>query len=168
MDVLDRLLAHDVWTTRQLLLLSRDLTDEQLDRPFDIGHRTLRRTFAHLIGNMEVWTDLMYERPVRPHPEPRAVAESVPGLIARLDVVSPDFAALATRVRDEGRFDARWMDRLDTPPREKTYGGAIAHLITHSMQHRAEASHILTRLGVSDVPEGDVLSWEDATQRGNA
>ena len=59
MDLLDRLLAHDAWTTRQLLLRSRDLTDAQLDRPFDIGHETLRRTFVHIIGNMEVWTDLL-------------------------------------------------------------------------------------------------------------
>ena len=32
MDLLDRLLGHDAWTTRQLLLLCRGLTDEQLDR----------------------------------------------------------------------------------------------------------------------------------------
>lgn len=165
MDLLDRLLGHDADTTRHLLLLSRDLTDAQLDRPFDIGHETLRRTFVHIIRNMEVWTDLLDERPVRPRPEPPRSTESVSGLIARLDAVVPEFAALARRVRDEGRYDDWWTDVLDDPPQQKTYGGAIAHLITHSMLHRSEALHILTRLGVPDVPEGDVLSWENSARR---
>lgn len=59
MDVLDRLLGHDAWTTRELLLRSLHLTDDELDRDFDIGHRTLRLTFLHIIRNMEVWTDLI-------------------------------------------------------------------------------------------------------------
>lgn len=166
MDLLDRLLGHDAATTRQLLLLSRDLSDEQLDRPFDIGHETLRATFRHVIGNMEVWTDLMRERPVRPRPEPRAETESIVGLIARLDAITPDFADLAASIRDAGRWDDIWTDILDDPPREKTYGSAIGHLLTHSMFHRGEVQHILKRLGVPAIPEGDLLSRERAARRG--
>ena len=62
MDLLDRLLRHDAWTTRQLLLLCLGLTDEQLDREFDIGHRTARATLQHIIFNVEVWSDLMAGR----------------------------------------------------------------------------------------------------------
>jgi uncharacterized damage-inducible protein DinB len=164
MDLLDRLLGHDAATTRQLLLLSRDLSDEELDRPFDIGHRTLRATFRHIIGNMEVWTDLMRERPARTA-QP-AGADSVAALLARLDAVAPDFAALAAQIRDEGRWDDLWTDVLDDPPQQKTYGGAIGHLLTHSMGHRGEVLHILARLGVPDLPEGDLLGWEMARRRG--
>ena len=46
MDLLDRLLGHDRWTTARLLNLSRGLTDVQLDQPFDVGHQSLRTTFA--------------------------------------------------------------------------------------------------------------------------
>ena len=46
MDLLDRLLKHDRWATDQLLEVSRGLSDAQLDQAFDIGHRTLRETFA--------------------------------------------------------------------------------------------------------------------------
>jgi uncharacterized damage-inducible protein DinB len=166
MDVLDRLLAHDYWTTRSLLVLSCDLPDAQLDRPFDIGHETLRRTFIHIIRNMEVWTDLLYERPVRPRAT-AASTQSIPGLIARLDAIAPDFAAIARRIRDEGREDDCFTDVLDDPPRRKTYGGAIGHLITHSMQHRSEVLHILKRLGKEDLPEGDLLTWESAVRNGH-
>jgi uncharacterized damage-inducible protein DinB len=166
MDLLDRLLGHDYATTRQLLILSSDLSDVELDRPFDIGHETLRRTFVHIIGNMEVWTDLLYERPVRPRGASAPEMESIPGLIARLDAIAPDFAAIARRIRDEGRYDDCFTDVLDDPPRRKTYGGTIGHLITHSMQHRSEVLHILKRLGVPDLPEGDLLSWEDSDRGG--
>jgi len=54
MDLLDRLLGHDAWTTRQLLLCCRGLTDAELDREFDIGHRTVRATLLHIIRNDEV------------------------------------------------------------------------------------------------------------------
>lgn len=168
MDLLDRLLAHDAWTTRQLLLRSRDLTDAHLDRRFDIGHETLRRTFAHIIGNMEVWTGLLRERPTRPRIAPAAASDSIPSLLARLDAIAPEFASVARRMRDEGRYDAHFTDVLDDPPRQKTFGGTIAHLITHSMQHRSEALHILKRLGVPDLPEGDVLSWEETADHGLA
>lgn len=42
MDLLDRLLGHDAWTTHQLLRRAESLNEEQLDQDFDIGHRTVR------------------------------------------------------------------------------------------------------------------------------
>ena len=80
MDLLDRLLGHDAWTTRQLLLRCRDLTDEQLDRPFDIGDRSLRETFLHILEIMEVWTDRIATRPIRSLPEG---PDTVAGLLDR-------------------------------------------------------------------------------------
>jgi uncharacterized damage-inducible protein DinB len=57
-------------------------------------------------------------------------------------------------------WDETWLDVLDDPPARKTYGGAIAHVITHSMHHRAQLLWMLRHLGVRGLPEGDVLSWE--------
>ena len=68
MDILDRLIAHDAWTTRQLLLACQPLPDELLDKEFDIDQRSLRKTFLHIIDNMETWTDLIYERPAIARP----------------------------------------------------------------------------------------------------
>ena len=52
MDILDRLLAHDTWTTQQLLNECAGLSDELLDKNFDIDHRSLRETFLHMIENL--------------------------------------------------------------------------------------------------------------------
>ena len=160
MDILDRLLGHDTWTTRQLLLRSRPLTDEQLDREFDIAHRSVRATLLHMIRNMEVWTDLIAEQPIRPSENDKPQGRSVDGLLRRLDVVAADLAAVSTRIAREGRLDEFFTDHLDNPPSKKTYGGAIVHIITHSMHHRAQLLYMLRRLGVKDLIEGDVLSWE--------
>ena len=47
-------MGHDAWTTTRLLEMSRELEDSQLDREFDVGHRTLRATFEHMVFSMEV------------------------------------------------------------------------------------------------------------------
>jgi uncharacterized damage-inducible protein DinB len=167
MDILDRLLGHDAWTTRQLLLRCRELTDEQLDRDFDIGHRSVRATLSHIIRNMEVWTDLIVGQSVRSDEGTQSSGRSVEGLIRRLDVAAVELAAIATRIVREGRLDERWVDHLDNPPTEKTYGGAITHVLTHNMHHRAQVLYLLRRLGVRNLIEGDVLSWE-AQRKGSA
>ena len=43
--------------------------------------------------------------------------------------------------------------------------GARVHdkVISDDMHHRAELLHMLGKLGVPDLPEGDVLGWEAQT-----
>jgi uncharacterized damage-inducible protein DinB len=161
MDLLDRLLAHDAWTTAQLLAVARTLPDEHLDKEFDVGRKTLRATFHHIIRNMEVWTDCMTgDLP----PRDTEADQSAPQLAARLDIAAVDLAAFARSIRERGAWDELWTDPLDDRPTVKSFGGAIAHVITHSMHHRAQILYMLRRLGVRDLPEGDVLSWESAVQ----
>lgn len=161
MDLLDRLLGHDAWTTSQLLARCRELPDTALDEPLGIDHGSLRATLDHMIGNVEVWTDLIAERPVDRSP----VDTSLEGLIARHERGYASFAALARAVRDAGRWDDTFVDTLDDPPRAKTFGGAVAHVITHDMNHRAGLLAMLAQLGVENLPEGDALSWEEQLER---
>lgn len=153
MDLLDRLLAHDTWTTRQLLLRCQQLTDEQLDQEFDIAHRSVRNTLAHIIFNLEAWTDCMQGQPIR-----QSTGQSVPALMDRLDQASNDLAALAQGIAARNAWDEKWTDPEDG--KQRSYGGTIAHVITHSMHHRAQLLYMLRLLGLTDLPEGDVLSWE--------
>jgi len=160
MDLLDRLLAHDQWTTARLLDLSRDLTDARLDQPFDVGHRILRETFEHMIVSVEVWAAAMAEQPVDAPPADRSLA----ALIERHERSSTTFATVARRVRDEQRLDDTFLDPWTQAATRRTFGGTVIHVILHDAQHRSEALHILERLGVPDLPEGDPLEWEDQTR----
>jgi uncharacterized damage-inducible protein DinB len=160
MDLLDRLLGHDAWTTRHLLLRCEELSDAQLDQAFDIGHRSVRATLLHIIRNIEVWSDLMAGQPVRANLNDQSPGRSVPGMMTRLDLAAADLSAVAHSVAQRGGWDEQWLDHLDDPPAHKTYGASIAHIITHSMHHRAQVLYMLRRLGLVGLPEGDVFSWE--------
>lgn len=155
MDLLDRLLGHDAWTTRQLLLACESLPDELLDREFDIDHHSLRGTFLHMIENLETWTDLLYEREVQ-----RKDGMSIRELKSRLSDASREFSKIAQQVAREGRFDDCFLDTLDSPPRLKTFGGAIGHVLTHDMHHRAQIMFLMENAGLTEHIEGDLLSWE--------
>jgi uncharacterized damage-inducible protein DinB len=141
LDLLDRLLEHDAWTTRRVLEFAQTLSDEQLDQVFDIGHRTFRETARHMVGNIEVWTDLMAGRPMRQMP---SASPSLVDLQRRFEAAYSDFAQVACATRDAGQLNGLYVDVLDEPP----------HM------HRAELLHMLERLGVRGLIEGDVLSWE--------
>jgi uncharacterized damage-inducible protein DinB len=157
MDLLDRLLEHDRWATNQLLELSDGLSDAQLDQEFDVGHRTLRETFHHMIFNIEAWTDVIEEQPIQ------AVhgVLSVAALREWHDRAYDEFAVLARRVRDEGRMEDLFVDSYGERLR---YGGAIVHVILHNAEHRTDALHILSRLGLPEVPEVDHALWDHVSR----
>lgn len=160
MDLLDRLLGHDAWTTRQLLLACAGLPDAQLDQPLASDQGCLRQTFVHLIENMELWTDLMAERPLQGQ---ERMGQSIPELLTRLGAVSRDFAYLARQVARQNRYDDCFVDVLDNPPRLKTFGGGIGHVLTHNMHHRAQIMALMEAVGLQEHIEGDLLSWESQT-----
>ena len=158
MDIIDRLLAHDIWTTRQLLMACKSLPDPSLDQEFDIDQGSLRMTFVHMIENLEIWTDLICERPVQ-----RRKGNTISELLDRLGLAGRDFANVTRKIVREQRFDDCFLDTLDQPPRLKTYGGAIGHVITHNMHHRAQVMFLMEKVGLKEHIEGDLLSWESSS-----
>jgi uncharacterized damage-inducible protein DinB len=153
MDLLDQLLDHDDWATTTLLEASIDLTNEQLDQQFDIGHRTLRATYEHMIPNVAFWAGLMTGRPVDPEMSDRTVAE----MIDDHKRFYAEFAATARRFRDEHSLDDTYLDHYGV---RKSMGGTILMVVLHNTEHRTEVQHFLQRLGVRDVPEVDPGIWE--------
>lgn len=157
MDLLDRMLGHDEWTTAKLITVSQELTEAQLDQEFDIGHRTLRATFDHMILSTEFWTGVMTGQPI-PY---ESTYSPLSALLERHQRSYATFANLARRLRDEQRFDDTFVDFYNYP---QTFGATILHLVFHNVQHRSDVLHILQRLGVPDLPEADPQEWEHDTQ----
>ncbi len=158
MDLLDRLLGHDAWTTAQFLDRCASFSEAQLDRDFDIGPGTLRKTFDHIIWNMEAWCAGMDGATSIQRPTDRSIA----GFQRRLQAAAEHLQQLARRVADANAWDECYTDHLDQPPSQRRFGTAIAHVITHSMHHQAQVLNMLKRSGITDLPEGDVFSWENA------
>jgi len=164
MDILDRYLGYEAWTFRYFIERCRELTPAQLHQPFDIGHGTVLDTINHIIVNIEVWTDLMRELPVRDLPPVAANADSY---LQRFDAAMADFADYARLLAVEGRLDGTYLDVLDAPPKPKTFGGTLLHVLTHTTMHRWEIQHMLQRLGLSALIEGDVLGYEHSSDSGS-
>jgi uncharacterized damage-inducible protein DinB len=155
MDMFERMLGFDRWTTARFLDLSRSLTDAQLDQEFDIGHRTLRATFDHINAMLDYWTTAMLSEPAAPNADDR----SLDALIARHEREYDRFAALARRLASENRLDEAYLDHYEYP---QSFGATILHIVTHNTGHRSEILHIFDRLGLPDLPEADPTEWEHA------
>lgn len=159
MDLLERMLGHDRWTTTQYLETCQGLSDDQLDREFDIGLTTLRSTFDHMIFNVDFWTALMAGTPVD---EITREGRTVPEMLERHERSYDTFARVARQMATEGRLDETFIDHYNYP---QSQGGTILHVVVHNSQHRSEVLHMLRRLGVSDPIEGDPQEWEHMTGR---
>ena len=159
MDLLDLLLDHDRWATARLLEASGGLTEAQWDQEFDIGHRTLRETFGHMVFNVPFWTAFLAGEAAEDgwsadhQPEDRSPA----ALREHHERGYAAFAGVARRLRDEGRLGEVFADHYGV---RKSAGGTILMVVEHNEGHRTEALHILARLGVPDLPEVDLGVWD--------
>jgi uncharacterized damage-inducible protein DinB len=139
----------------------RDITPEQMHQTFDIGYGSAYVTIGHIVRNLEAWTDLMRGKPRRKLPQ---FPEDIDACLERYDAAMADFADCARSVAAENRLDDTYLDTIAEPPLRKSLGGTILHVLTHTTGHRWELQHILQRLGLTDLIEGDVQEWEFRTQ----
>lgn len=72
------------------------------------------------------------------------------------------FADVARDLVTSWRLEETFVDHYQYP---QSFGATILHVIYHNVQHRSEVLHILQRLGMDDLPEGDPQEWEHMTGR---
>jgi uncharacterized damage-inducible protein DinB len=160
-DILDRLLGHHAWATQSLLLRAKELDDNQLDQFSNFAKISLRSSFDILIGNMERWSDLIIGR--APYEHPRRQDQTVDGLLRRLTAAAQDLADASRSVRDRNGWDTTFVNVYDSPPTRHTFGGGVAHILTHSSQNRGQCLLIMRELGLKNLPDADALAWESQT-----
>lgn len=165
-SLLDRLIQHNAHAMRTLLETCRPLTAEQFSRAFDIGPGSLHATILHVIGAMQRWADRIGGRTLRPSPESDRRPRTVEELLRELDAASKDLAAVCIAVEREGRLDEVFEVTFRHDGGEHSFsasrGGAIVHVYTHGVHHRAQCLNILRRLGASpkQLPDLDAISAE--------
>jgi uncharacterized damage-inducible protein DinB len=156
MHQMDRLLGHDRWMTLHLLDICAQLPAADLDREFDIGHRTLRRTFDHIWFAVDFWAILMDGGGPRGEPGPAPLPE----MRARYEAAYDHFERVARRIIAEERLDGTFRDHMGIP---QGYGASILAPIMNAHWHRSEILHMLQRLGLPNLPQGGPRAWERAT-----
>src|SRR5690242_11505704 len=133
MDILDRYLGYEAWTLRYFINRCHEISPAQMQQTFDIGPGSIHITLHHIISNIEVWTDLMREIPVHEVPP---LPDRLDATLERFDAAIADFIDCARALAAANRLDATYIDVLDNPPRPKTFGGTILHVLTHTTVHR--------------------------------
>jgi uncharacterized damage-inducible protein DinB len=155
-DLIERLLGHGRWFTEYFLQAALPLSDEQLDREFDIGHRTYRKTAVHLVNVIDGETARLRGVPPAERLPEHA---SIPDTLAAHKIAYDTFeeAVRATVSAGIDKQNATYGDNYGIP---QSYGGTVLYVITQNVVRLSELRHFLVRLGVEDLLEGDVQEWE--------
>jgi len=154
-DILEILLTHDAWATRQMLDACAKLTDAQLHQGFAIGPGSLHDTTLHMLGSMRLWTQVLAGQQPQPRLDQDGRRRSPAELLALLDTCAPEFAAQACR-----RPLAEMVSRTrEGKTHQFTRGAVIAQVLTHGMHHRAQCLNMLRQLGVQPLPPSSVIEW---------
>jgi AraC family transcriptional regulator len=170
MDLIDRLLGHDLWYTQKLLESAATLTDAQLDRPlvnpqqplpFEPPDETLRIILNRLVVGKEAWVVAILGETWQDDAAPTPASMQKRWLVA-----AEKFKAVAQRIQTENLWDTQFVDMSCDPPETFTYGFVLSHVVTWSAVRRANALHAMQQLGVKDLGFGDPGDWPDAPARG--
>lgn len=147
---LRELFLHNDWARDRLLQAAAACSDADLDRPFEMGEGSLRRTLNHLWGGEEFWLQRWTGLPVTVRDDE----------VMSVDELADRFRATATarekwlETRDEESLSktfryARpfWMD--PGPDMELNLGVSVLHILNHGPHHRAQAINMLKHLGAT-------------------
>ncbi|MCA9272889.1 MAG: DinB family protein [Phycisphaerales bacterium] len=152
-DPTEILLIHHRWANDRLLEACVKLADEQLDRAFEMGRGTLRKTLTHVAGAIGRWGDLLADRELRPMLDDQVL--SIDELCAFYDEVTTDFELSVRRHRPEEIVSRE----LHGKSYGFTRGGVLTHVMTHGVHHRAQCLNMLRKLGVQQLPPVSVVEW---------
>jgi len=154
MDLLDRLIGHDYWATSLELGHCESLTEDELTEQFDIGLGFIHSTIIHQVLVIEFWTAQIEQRPADLNWDARPSIAELAVLHTRYH---GNFAKIARAAQANGTLDQLFSDHHGN---QQSVGGTILHILSHNQLHRAEVRHMLNRLGVDDVWDGDPQEWE--------
>ena len=134
------LFAYDRWATTRVLDAAVGIDEATWSEPNAIGDRGLGGILVHALGASQRWRHGLSGAPGEaPRPEDGALP-SVDALRAAWMIEWPAMDA--------------WLARLDDDVMTQSEGGitlwqALAHVVNHGTQHRAEAAALLTTAGHS-------------------
>ena len=157
-------LKYNDWADERLLAAAEGLSDDKLDRPFDIGRGSLRRTMLHIVVTEEVWTERWKGHAETPWPDEEERADMATMRERLKRTWEKRDAFLATVGNDKLSRDVVYRDSLGTLY-QAPLGDMMLQLCIHSTHHRAQVVNMLRRLG-NEPPELDYMYWKRRPAKG--
>jgi uncharacterized damage-inducible protein DinB len=165
--LLETLLAYDRWATRTVLAACVALTQEEFERSLHIGPGNLERTLTHMVSALFFFADRLERRVPRPRLEKDGRTKTATELLALFDQADREFgAAIARTIETHALTDIlNWSDTDEGPiePEDQVpYALALAQMMDHGIQHRAQAADMLELLGKGLPQELSPFVWDEA------
>lgn len=163
-DVIRRLHEHRAWVNANLLASVRDLSEEQLQRPFAIGQGSIWKSLTHLYAAEYVWLQALLgeEAAVLPGDLPDRLPgnQMGEGKISGLDELTQDWSTLNQRWTEY--LNGLSASSLDEIVMKKSinlgvrFGASRAdvliHVCTHAHYTVAQVVNMLRQTGVAKLP----------------
>ena len=142
------LFQYNAWSTAKILDTASNLTREQFLAQVPFPYGSLRGTLVHAGYGEWVWRKRWEGSPRNPkwNPEDFPTLDS---LRARWAEEEPRLINFVANVTDEQLHTRFKYVSSEGIPHERVVWEAMAHVITHAMQHKTEAAAILTGFGYS-------------------
>jgi hypothetical protein len=165
MELLTAMVEHHIWLIGEMIRVSEQLSDEQLDQMIgldvDEDEQTIRSLLSRLVGQMGMWNAVMadreYDWSVEDH-------ESLESIRFRLEIEGPRYLAHIRDVVARDALDETFVDACGERPHVFTYGGNLAHVLTFAAHRRTLVVLALASHGFDELGWGDPTTWvADAT-----
>ncbi len=142
------LYRYNAWSTARIMEAASHITPEQFVAPAPFPHGSLRGTLVHALFAewlwLHRWEGIPTESPPIPEDFPTPAA-----LRDRWAYEGTKLMAFVDGVTDEALYRPFHYVSTEGFPHDRLLWEAMAHVITHGMQHKTEAAAILTGLGHS-------------------
>ncbi len=156
-DTIAEYYRYNDWARGVVHALAEGLSDADLDRPFEMGRGSLRRTLLHIRDAEQWWLGTWCGEPpdaFKRLPETASIAE--------LDAALVGIAARRREyLSDSTAGDLERVVRV-RPPRGGelafTIGDTVLQLCGHGTHHRAQAVNMLRQVGAT-MPDIDYIDW---------
>lgn len=151
------LLRYSDWANEQVVRAAAGLPPAHLDKVFDIGRGTMRRTLLHILAGEMVW--LKRWKGERDAPWPNEDEVVSPSLIwERFSEIFPQRERFLAELRPEEITRSIVYRDSKGSLFAATLGDMMIQMCTHSTHHRSQAVNLFRRLG-TEAPELDYMMW---------
>ncbi|MGH2610834.1 MAG: DinB family protein [Tepidiformaceae bacterium] len=149
MRLLSDAFEYNGWATRQLGEVCRGVPVAQLTGKEEWQYQPISGLWRHIVQVERAYLRLMG---VTELTEPGDDLESLLGASERARAAYVAFAAGLDEGGMERTFNVPWFER------DFTVGDGLFQVVAHSIEHRADIAHFLSRLGY-ETPGIDYVMW---------
>ena len=148
------LFSYNDWANSRVRHTAADLSDEQLDRPFDMGAGHLRGTIAHIYDAERAWYETCAgpEADTLPHNGDTRTLDDLQQASKQLSTLRHSWLATFA----DADLEREVCYSRDQQQYAHPLGDILLHVCNHGVHHRAQAINMLRRLG-KKVPTIDLL-----------